>query len=75
MKEYLWILPIFIGYEDNEGNVGTTGKKQKKQKKNKRQQRSANTESATHNSNEDIVLYNSSSVADKEVFTSGKFQP
>lgn len=60
-----------VGYEDNEGNVGTTGKKQKKQKKNKRQQRSANTESATHNSNEDIVLYNSSSVADKEVFTSG----
>ena len=61
-----------LGYEDNEGNVGTTGKKQKKQKKNKRQQRTIQ-DSGAQNSNEDIVLYNSSSVADKEVFTSGEF--
>ena len=40
-------------------------------KKAKRQQRTV--EAATNNSNDDIVLYNSSSVADKEVFTSGEF--
>ena len=62
------------GYEDNDGNAGTTisGKRPKKAKKNKRQQRTVTQNPAT-NSNDDIVLYNSSSVADKEVFTSGKF--
>ena len=62
------------GYEDNDGNAGTaiSGKRPKKAKKNKRQQRTVTQNPAT-NSNDDIVLYNSSSVADKEVFTSGKF--
>ena len=69
--QYFSFLP---GYEDNDGNAGTaiSGKRPKKAKKNKRQQRTVTQNPAT-NSNDDIVLYNSSSVADKEVFTSGKF--
>ena len=68
---FFFLLP---GYEDNDGNAGTaiSGKRPKKAKKNKRQQRTVTQNPAT-NSNDDIVLYNSSSVADKEVFTSGKF--
>ena len=71
MCVFLFFLP---GYEDNDGNAGTaiSGKRPKKAKKNKRQQRTVTQNPAT-NSNDDIVLYNSSSVADKEVFTSGKF--
>ena len=59
------------GYEDNDGNAGTaiSGKRPKKAKKNKRQQRTVTQNPAT----DEIVLYNSSSVADKEVFASGKF--
>ena len=59
------------GYEDNDGNAGTTisGKRPKKAKKNKRQQRTVTQNPAA----DEIVLYNSSSVADKEVFASGKF--
>ena len=75
--KYYWSFQRFYflpGYEDNDGNAGTTisGKRPKKAKKNKRQQRTVTQNPAT-NSNDDIVLYNSSSVADKEVFTSGKF--
>ena len=74
LKSWHFNFLFLPGYEDNDGNAGTTisGKRPKKAKKNKRQQRTVTQNPAT-NSNDDIVLYNSSSVADKEVFTSGKF--
>ena len=67
----MFFFSFLPGYEDNDGNAGTTisGKRPKKAKKNKRQQRTVTQNPAA----DEIVLYNSSSVADKEVFASGKF--